>query len=55
MGYLERMRRASLYSRSRAATPPEAVPAAPVPEKKKQGALIGGWLRRHRASIHGVV
>jgi len=48
------MRRASLYSSSRAAVPAKPVAPIPVPEKKKELASRG-WLRRNRSTMVAVL
>ena len=49
------MRRASLYSRSRAADPARPVGPATLEQKKKKGSALRGWLSRHRAPILAVL
>jgi S1-C subfamily serine protease len=48
------MRRASLYSSSRAAVPDQPVAPTPVPGQKEEPAFRG-WLRRHRSSLLAVL
>jgi len=48
------MRRASLYSSSRAAVPAKPAAPIPVPEKKKEPASRG-WLRRNRSTMVAVL